>query len=109
MAMAYVNFYSNMDAGGYERGAEAFQGAASQPHRAEADVGASAASPTAIEMSAIYAEIKATSGSIFVCILSEDATQAQRTAGRIRIDEGEKITLARTRLAAEPTLYIWAV
>lgn len=115
MAKAYVNFFGDMDAGGYERGAQAFQGVASQVHRQDADVGASAAAPTSVALTAsgpdetVYAEIKATSGSIFACILNGDANEAARTAGRVRIDEGEKIVLARNRLVATPTLYLWAV
>lgn len=114
MADAYVNFYGDLDAAGFERGAQAFQGVASQAHRAAAAVGAAAASATSITMSTsgnetVYAEIKATSGDVFACILPAGSSTSAITDARIRIDEGEKVTLARNRLASNPTLYLWAV
>lgn len=110
MADAYVNFFSALDPGGYTRGAQAFQGRGSQEHRAAAAVGGNAASPTTVALAdgTEYAEIKAVSGPVFACILPAAAAEADRTAARIRIDEGEKVALTRA-LKSPATLYIWAV
>lgn len=107
MADAFVNFFSKLDAVG---GAQAFQGEAAQEYRALAGVGANAAAATVVALvsGTRYAEVKATSGNVFACILPTGASEAARTAARIRIDQGEKITLTRARSGAN-SLYIWAV
>lgn len=108
MAKAYVNFLGRLDT----NGAQAFQGVASQTHRGDADVGANAGVATVIpiEIATNYVEIKATSGSVFACVMSAPATAqlaAAKEAAKIRIDAGEKITLAVGK-AGKAQLYIWA-
>ena len=112
MADAYVNFYASLDKGGWGRGAQAFEGAASQPHRAEAAVGADAAGATKIDLvgGTSYVEVTATVGDVFLCLLSTDASAADRTAGRIRVPEGQTraFGFAYTPVA-NPALFLWAV
>lgn len=109
MADAYVNFYAALDPGGYLRGAQAFQGRASQPHRAGAAVGANVAAATAIALEAAteYVQIKPTSGDVFACILPNGASDAEKTAARERFDQGDREVLCKA-LGVPATLYIWA-
>lgn len=112
MANAYVNFFSRLDPGGFGRAAQAFVGRASQAHRASAAVGANAAEATEIALTEAtqYAEVRPTSGAVFACILepeASEASEADRTAARIRIDEGERISLARD-LDGDASLFLWA-
>lgn len=109
MAQAYVNFFNCLDPGGYARGAQAFQGRAAQPHRAEAAVGAAAATATTVELldATQYVEVRATDGPVFVCVVPTGAGETERTAARIRIDEGEKIALSRGG-PGPAELHLWA-
>ncbi|MFN7128415.1 MAG: hypothetical protein ACK4OJ_05060 [Brevundimonas sp.] len=112
MADAYVNFYASLDKGGWGRGAQAFEGAASQPHRANGAVGASAAAATKIDLldGTAYVEVKPTSGDVFVCLLPTTATEAQREAAKIRVDEGDPVSLGFGYVPTEAAaLFIWAV
>lgn len=110
MANAYVNFFSRLDTGGFGRGAQAFEGRASQAHRAAAAVGGDVASATVISLSedTQYAEIKPVAGHVFASILPSSAGEGERAATRIRIDEGERIVLSRG-LHGAASLYLWAV
>ena len=110
MASAYVNFFSRLDGGGYGRGAQAYQGRASQTHRAAAAVGAAAATATVVEldMATQYVEVRPTSGAVFACVLASGSPDTECTARRIRIDEGEKISLSRGDIATAAALYLWA-
>lgn len=112
MAKAYVNFYAGIDYGGFGRGAQAFLGRASQPYQSDsADVGVNAGAATKIDLvnGSLYAEIKATTGNIFACIAERTVNAAGLTAGGIRIDQGEKITLSASHMiSAASALYIWA-
>lgn len=108
MADAYVNFYARLD----PRAAQAFQEGANQPHRAEAAVGASAAAATEIALvgGTFYAEVKATAGNVFACIAPATSVEADITAKRIRIDEGEKYTLCMNGSGrTDSALFLWAV
>ena len=107
MANAFVNFMRDLDA----NGAQAFVAVASQPHQAEGAVGTVDA-PTAITLVADteYFEIKPTSGNIFLCVLPAAADQAARVAARVRIDQGEKTTMATIGNGLTGyKLFIWAV
>jgi hypothetical protein len=108
MSNVYLNFYGSMDVDTPVRDAQCFTGVASQPHRADAVVGANSASPTAVTLqdSTLYVEVAATSGNVFVCYQRAGATSTDLNAQRIRIDAGEKISLARPN-AAFNTFYIW--
>lgn len=109
MANAYVNFYARLA----PEGAQAFWGRASQAHLDDAAVGADVGGATAIALDAAtqYAEVCPTDGAVFACILPSGSSPGARTAARIRIDEGDRITLSRGGyLAADtPVLYLWAV
>lgn len=105
MADAYVDFFFGLDTSGAQ-----CYGAANQPHRAEAAVGANAANATIIDLAGgtNYCQIKPTAGNVFACILATGSAEAARTAARIRIDEGEKYSLKATS-GTGMSLYLWAV
>lgn len=105
MANAYVDFFNGLDTSGAQ-----VYGAANQPHRADAAVGANAANATIIALvgGTNYCQIKPTSGNVFACILPTGSVEATRTASRVRIDEGEKYSLD-AGAAIGMSLYIWAV
>ena len=112
MAKAYVNYFADLD-GGLD-GAQAFKGRANQPSGVEFTVAANAAAALAGKIDLVggtdYVEVKVTEGSVFLCILPTNATEADLTAARVRYDAGDRQSFSRGDLAAKAaSLFIWAI